>query len=634
MATRTGRVVKKNSMLDDYDDFSDPDYHVEDAGDEAEGSLSSKGSSFHVRPTAPIVAPRPRMPLVRPALGQAPRIIRIPGAAGSAPRCIVIPSPGQRPIQPKSALVWRDGQLISIPGAGAVSRGRGSTPRAATPRRTRTPRGRGRGRGRSERVKEDDEFSPTPSRRRSRTPKTPKQPIFIEKEDIIDFKELPRPNPRPDVEIDPNEEPNNLSKGDPFDSDSYLHMNTLSEAASKNSKLAAEYNCNITLEEIGRFNKFSGYKLFQLVSKKQYQDMTANNPSIDDEANTSVTKRIQENWNALPLKERETWKSKAKKLERMAATAIRRNANSEEKRLKDKNRLEVQLQRSRVSDFTLLDIAGHLKMLEMTTKELADKLYQSKAPVITESAESALLDIFISSTIPLISLCRSIDFFEDTPSDETVLTGLNSLTFLNELRRRYEDLKQEINELSERKRELEAEESMFTQMLGQVGMEGHLVDAEGFPRNDVDVHQIRTARNRLKCLNTDHKEVMTRLEDLLMQLHATAKKLPSEETATSVISQLNIEPPKIPFLKITRVDSDTPAATAGFEVNDLITQFGRLTKARFSALKDLSAYVSSLAAGEFVTVHVLRGFENQSMELRLQKPGEGPLGLSFVVYTA
>ncbi|MEC8040996.1 MAG: hypothetical protein VX181_09860, partial [Pseudomonadota bacterium] len=31
---------------------------------------------------------------------------------------------------------------------------------------------------------------------------------------------------------------------------------------------------------------------------------------------------------------------------------------------------------------------------------------------------------------------------------------------------------------------------------GGVGMDGALIDTEGYPRNDIDVHKVREARNR------------------------------------------------------------------------------------------------------------------------------------------
>ena len=34
---------------------------------------------------------------------------------------------------------------------------------------------------------------------------------------------------------------------------------------------------------------------------------------------------------------------------------------------------------------------------------------------------------------------------------------------------------------------------------GGVGMKGALIDAEGFPRADIDLYAVRTARNRIIC---------------------------------------------------------------------------------------------------------------------------------------
>lgn len=49
------------------------------------------------------------------------------------------------------------------------------------------------------------------------------------------------------------------------------------------------------------------------------------------------------------------------------------------------------------------------------------------------------------------------------------------------------------------------------------GLKGNLVDREGFPRADVDVYNIRLKRNRLACLQTDHKELMKKIEDGLAE---------------------------------------------------------------------------------------------------------------------
>lgn len=51
-------------------------------------------------------------------------------------------------------------------------------------------------------------------------------------------------------------------------------------------------------------------------------------------------------------------------------------------------------------------------------------------------------------------------------------------------------------------------------------MTGPLVDAEGFPRNDIDIYQVRQARQTIICLQNDHKELMNQIQTMLNQYHA------------------------------------------------------------------------------------------------------------------
>ena len=51
------------------------------------------------------------------------------------------------------------------------------------------------------------------------------------------------------------------------------------------------------------------------------------------------------------------------------------------------------------------------------------------------------------------------------------------------------------------------------------GLKGPLVDSEGFPRADVDLHQIRSMRGRIAVLNTDLSATMKRIENGLAELH-------------------------------------------------------------------------------------------------------------------
>lgn len=47
------------------------------------------------------------------------------------------------------------------------------------------------------------------------------------------------------------------------------------------------------------------------------------------------------------------------------------------------------------------------------------------------------------------------------------------------------------------------------------GVAGPLVDDEGFPRGDIDLYAVRQARNKYACAQTDHQEVMRKIEEAM-----------------------------------------------------------------------------------------------------------------------
>ena len=51
-----------------------------------------------------------------------------------------------------------------------------------------------------------------------------------------------------------------------------------------------------------------------------------------------------------------------------------------------------------------------------------------------------------------------------------------------------------------------------------MGIDTPLVDGEGYPRGDIDVYRARTQRGRFAVLKTDHKEIQSKIEGLLLQL--------------------------------------------------------------------------------------------------------------------
>ena len=72
----------------------------------------------------------------------------------------------------------------------------------------------------------------------------------------------------------------------------------------------------------------------------------------------------------------------------------------------------------------------------------------------------------------------------------------------------YKSPRQQALELSAQRDAISAEMHGITTTLeapGGAGVKGSLVDSEGFPRSDIDIHTVRTQRHRLAVLETDFK---------------------------------------------------------------------------------------------------------------------------------
>lgn len=85
----------------------------------------------------------------------------------------------------------------------------------------------------------------------------------------------------------------------------------------------------------------------------------------------------------------------------------------------------------------------------------------------------------------------------------------------------------ELNKLQQERAALEAEINERSARLnapGQPGMHESLIDKEGFPRADIDVHAVRLDRNAVIRLTNDHKAISQRMEQALHKLHALARE--------------------------------------------------------------------------------------------------------------
>jgi 26S proteasome non-ATPase regulatory subunit 9 len=85
------------------------------------------------------------------------------------------------------------------------------------------------------------------------------------------------------------------------------------------------------------------------------------------------------------------------------------------------------------------------------------------------------------------------------------------------------NLKAETMAMMESRTAVEAEMDAIIARLsrpGGAGLQGNLVDSEGFPRADLDIAAVRADRQRLSVLRNDHKELTSSIERNIYILHS------------------------------------------------------------------------------------------------------------------
>ncbi|KAI4287118.1 MAG: hypothetical protein L6R35_003622 [Caloplaca aegaea] len=115
-------------------------------------------------------------------------------------------------------------------------------------------------------------------------------------------------------------------------------------------------------------------------------------------------------------------------------------------------------------------------------------------------------------------------------------------------------------------------------------MDTSLTTFDGYPRDDLDVAQIRTTRARIIRLRNDYKGLMSSIEVGLHTHHAEAGNLAAARMQSSSASS---QPPtspadripsglsslEAPFAKVNSVVAGSPAEDAGLQVGDKICRF-------------------------------------------------------------
>lgn len=121
---------------------------------------------------------------------------------------------------------------------------------------------------------------------------------------------------------------------------------------------------------------------------------------------------------------------------------------------------------------------------------------------------------------------------------------------------------------------------------------------DGFPRADIDVHQIRSTRHQIIRLENDIEGVQKELEEAVMGHWAKEKGAETEaqangsgslvngattsngttSTTTSTTSTTSTSTPVhvVPFATVGVVSEGSPAASAGLKTNDKIVRLGNV----------------------------------------------------------
>lgn len=191
----------------------------------------------------------------------------------------------------------------------------------------------------------------------------------------------------------------------------------------------------------------------------------------------------------------------------------------------------------------------------------------------------------------------------------------------------------DVKNLIKKKDEIEEQIKAYYDVLQDqgVGVEDSLVDAEGYPRADVNLYQIRTARHNISCLQNDHKAIMAEIEEALHKLHAREKAKREQDEAEAQEEAMEHQvmlPP--PFARVDAVTEGSPACGAGLRVGDELIEFGSVNTGNFQNLQNIASVVQH-SEGKPLRVSVIRAGQKVQMSLTPQRwSGRGLLGCNII----
>ncbi|CAH8562133.1 unnamed protein product [Schistosoma rodhaini] len=213
--------------------------------------------------------------------------------------------------------------------------------------------------------------------------------------------------------------------------------------------------------------------------------------------------------------------------------------------------------------------------------------------------------------------------------------SLNRLRAVDTDSDNFHSIKSKYDGLVDEKNRIEKKLSELSEILrqnGNVGLDTPLVDDEGYPRPDIDVALIRITRNNIRCLNTDHKQIMLELESVLHKIHEYARQNPSKNVLTDgnacssenkLIEDQSAQIVKKAFLKIDQISPNSIVEQADLKVGDRIIQFGSVSADNFTSLQDISTVFRNTSPGSYIHVSISRGDSIINvLSISLLKPAE------------
>ncbi|GAA5980747.1 hypothetical protein JCM11641_000190 [Rhodosporidiobolus odoratus] len=194
-------------------------------------------------------------------------------------------------------------------------------------------------------------------------------------------------------------------------------------------------------------------------------------------------------------------------------------------------------------------------------------------------------------------------------------------------------LQTELKCLIEQRKGVEAQLDVYFDVLksNNCTMDTPLVDREDFPRSDIDVAGVRTARMWICRLRNDLKAVIDEMASLVERGLPRGPDSGEEVEMAPSMEVAEYEEEK-PWAKVDAVAPGSPADEAGLKRDDLFLTLSSISSANNDSLRAVAALVGR-SEGIELPLSVMRGGQRLGLRLTPKKwSGRGLLGCHIVPY--